>query len=1058
MRRVWMFYVAVLTAGLPVYFLAMHGTVQRWTFYAYGLSSVAAIVVGIRAHRPERRLPWLAFAAGLLLFVLGDIAFDLYAHSGGNIPIPSVADVLYMAGYPVLALALVRLVRSRVASGQLASTLDGLMVAMGVGVVAWVFVMAPYAHDRTLSLAAQVVAIAYPALDLLLLAVLTRLLLGVRARNRSYGMLAASVVALLVADGFYAVASLHGTYRDGSLIDLGWLASYMLWGAAALHPSMSKVTDPPPSTEMGRSRASMVVLTMAALAAPTVLIVQDVRGRQVDVTLMAAASVVMFGLVLARLGILTRALHNSYRRVGRAEARQRVLTEAAVAFVGAGDADTVTRAAVQAAVDLAGGAESWASFVTMTPAGLTVAAAAGSAVSTAGQLADADLADFFDKQALAGEPAPLSAGAEDGHLGARGGAARFAAPVQVNGQLRGVLGVGAIASGSGEVLASLGLLGSQMGLALQTAEATEERMRARNERLFSSLVEHSADVVTLVGADGVVRYHSPGVKAMFGRHPDELVGKQLGELIHPDDLSEAQAVFAQVFAGELGASANLECRMAHSDGSWRVVDIVTTNLIDDPDVGAVVLNKRDVTERRSLEQELNHQAFHDTLTGLANRALFLDRVDHALSLADREAAHVAVLFFDLDDFKTVNDSLGHPAGDQLLVEVAKRLNTVVRPGDTVARLGGDEFAVLLESGEMPAVAQTVATRLAEALEEPFWIGGDEVTIQASVGIALGQPRQHGANELLRDADLAMYMAKHNGKGRFELFEPAMHEHAVHRLQIAADLRRGMASGQLEVFYQPIVNAATATACGAEALVRWHHPTRGLVSPVEFVPVAESTGLIVPLGKWVLAEACRQAQTWRLAGLFGADFYISVNLSARQLQDPRLIDDVAEVLKDSGLPPRSLVLEVTESTVMENFDTALARLGALKDLGLRLAVDDFGTGHSSLSQLRNLPVDVVKIDKSFIDRITLDAAGAAMVRSVIELGHALGLTSIAEGVEEPDQLALLDHLGCDHIQGYLYAKPMPGSEIPRALAGLQDDAASLPSGPTIGPVATFAPTR
>ena len=267
-----------------MYFLATHGTVQRWTFYAYGLSSVAAILVGVWIHRPAHRFPWLASAAGLLLFVLGDIAFDLYALGGGDIPIPSVADVLYLAGYPVLALALVLLVRSGAPGGQLASTLDGLMVAMGVGVVAWVFVMAPYAHDRTLSLSAQIVEIAYPALDLLLLAVLTRLLFGVRAQIAGPRVAGRKCDGVARADGFYAVASLHGTYQDGSLIDLGWLASYMLWGAAALHPSMSKVTDPPPSTELGRGRASMVALTMAALAAPIVLIVQDVRGKHADVT------------------------------------------------------------------------------------------------------------------------------------------------------------------------------------------------------------------------------------------------------------------------------------------------------------------------------------------------------------------------------------------------------------------------------------------------------------------------------------------------------------------------------------------------------------------------------------------------------------------------------------------------------------------------------------------------------------------------------------------------------------------------------------------------------
>jgi EAL domain-containing protein (putative c-di-GMP-specific phosphodiesterase class I) len=316
-------------------------------------------------------------------------------------------------------------------------------------------------------------------------------------------------------------------------------------------------------------------------------------------------------------------------------------------------------------------------------------------------------------------------------------------------------------------------------------------------------------------------------------------------------------------------------------------------------------------------------------------------------------------------------------------------------------------------------------------------------VRISIGIALGQPPTDGADGLLRNADLAMYMAKRNGKGRFEMFRPAMHEEAVRRLETAADLRRGIEGGQLEVFYQPIVNVHTGTAIGAEALVRWHHPTRGLVTPVDFIPAAESTGLIVPLGRWVLAEACRQAHAWRRSGLTDDAFYVSVNLSARQLQDPALLDDVADAIRSSGLPASAVVLEVTESAVMEDLDTALTRLNALKDLGLRLAIDDFGTGYSSLSYLRNLPVDVVKIDKSFVDRMTQDPEGAALVRSVIDLSSALGLTSIAEGVEQGDQLALLDKLGCDHVQGYLFAKPMPNDEFAAALTHLRADVLPLP---------------
>jgi diguanylate cyclase (GGDEF)-like protein len=400
------------------------------------------------------------------------------------------------------------------------------------------------------------------------------------------------------------------------------------------------------------------------------------------------------------------------------------------------------------------------------------------------------------------------------------------------------------------------------------------------------------------------------------------------------------------------------------------------------------------------------------------------------------------MFVDIDDFKVVNDSLGHHLGDGVLIAVAERLKAAIRPGDTVARLGGDEFALLLESGEMPEAAEVVACRIATDLVEPVRIGAEDISVRASIGIALGQSPVDEPDGLLRDADLAMYLAKRNGKGRFELFHPGMHEEAVHRLETSAELRRGIEDRQLEVFYQPIIDVRTTDTIGAEALVRWHHPTRGLVSPAEFIPIAESTGLIVPLGKWVLTEACRQAESWRSSGITDERFHISVNLSARQLQDPAILDDVAAAIRNSGLPPAFVVLEVTESVIMDDLPTALSRLYALKDLGLRLAVDDFGAGYSSLSYLRNFPIDIVKIDKSFVDRITLDPEGAAMVRGVIDLSSALGLTTIAESVENPDQLALLHELGCDSVQGYMFAKPMPSEEFADTFTKQRTEASEL----------------
>jgi diguanylate cyclase (GGDEF)-like protein/PAS domain S-box-containing protein len=725
---------------------------------------------------------------------------------------------------------------------------------------------------------------------------------------------------------------------------------------------------------------------------------------------------------VAALVFVIRALASSKAQLALATAHQAVLNDAALGFARADDQAAVVRTALEAAQALTETGPSWSAFLEMGPGGPVVAAVAGPAPVRIGERADASLAGVWERWDPS-ESAP--------HLtGPAGGADlesthRFVVPVVVGSALRGMVVVPTALTEAAR--ATLRLVGVQMGLAFHGIEAAEDQLQ-RNERKFRSLVQNSSDAVTLLGPDGVVLYQSAGGRAVLGLEVGGLIGQTFVPLTHPDDAALSRGEFIKVLHGGPGARVHFESRLRHADGSWRILETILTNLLSDPDVGAIVSNSRDVTDRRALEDQLSHQAFHDPLTGLANRALFLDRVAHALDRADRHAGPVAVMFVDIDDFKMVNDSLGHHLGDGVLIAVAERLKASTRTGDTVARLGGDEFALLLDSGEMPAAAEVVASRIAVSLTTPIRIGTEDISVRASIGIALGQPPADEPDGLLRDADLAMYLAKRNGKGRFEMFHPAMHEEAVRRLETAADLRRGIEGSHLEVFYQPIVGVRTGTTIGAEALVRWHHPTRGLVTPNDFIPVAESTGLIVPLGKWVLAESCRQTQTWLESGLIDHDFYVSVNLSARQLQDPALLDDVGSAIRGSGLRAGAVVLEVTESILMDDLDSALFNLRALKDLGLRLAIDDFGTGYSSLSYLRDFPMDIVKIDKSFIDRITLDREGAAMVRGVIDLGSALGLTTVAEGVENHDQLALLHELGCDSVQGYLFAEPMPSEEF------------------------------
>jgi diguanylate cyclase (GGDEF)-like protein len=431
---------------------------------------------------------------------------------------------------------------------------------------------------------------------------------------------------------------------------------------------------------------------------------------------------------------------------------------------------------------------------------------------------------------------------------------------------------------------------------------------------------------------------------------------------------------------------------------------------------------RDISERKRLEAELIHQAFHDALTGLANRALFRDRVEHALTRTGRDTEHIAVCFLDLDNFKAVNDGLGHEAGDRLLCVVAARLVGATRTHDTVARLGGDEFALLLEGVRDDAEAMAIIERVESAMRTPMSLDGKPVAITASTGIARSGPDAR-ADELLRNADVAMYRAKARGGGAHALFVPEMHAAVLDRLELEADLRMAIAAQQFHLLYQPVVELASGRVVGVEALLRWNHYKRGLVMPGEFIPLAEESGLIIPLGRWVLNEACRQG------ALFGGPaLSISVNLSGRQLQHAGLTDDVVDALRRSGLPPDRLVLEITESVIMQDTEATLHKLQALKTLGIRLAIDDFGTGYSSLGYLQRFPIDILKLDKTFVDGVARGGTDAALARAIIALGDTLHLSTVAEGVEHAQQRDELLALGCELAQGYLFARPLDAHAI------------------------------
>jgi diguanylate cyclase (GGDEF)-like protein/PAS domain S-box-containing protein len=576
-----------------------------------------------------------------------------------------------------------------------------------------------------------------------------------------------------------------------------------------------------------------------------------------------------------------------------------------------------------------------------------------------------------------------------------------------------------------------------------TAQDVTERKRAEAElrealSLLGATLDSTADGILAVDGEGRIASYNQKFAEMWRLPESVLASRDDGQAIAfvLGQLRDPEAFLAKVSEVYGQPEADSYDTLEFSDG--RIFERYSTPQRVGGTVVGRVWSFRDVTERRRLEDELAHQAFHDSLTNLANQALFRDRVQHAVARLTRNDRRLAVLFIDLDNFKTVNDSLGHTAGDELLVAVAERLRGCLRSTDTAARLAGDEFAVLVEDLETVSDATVVADRIITVLKQPFTAGGRELFVGASIGIAFATPSS-SEGQLLRNADIAMYTAKRRGKGRYEIFEPDMHAAALDRLEIEADLRRALERGELTLDYQPIVALHTGDISGVEALIRWRHPERGLLAPSTFIPVAEETGLIHELGRQVVASACHQARRWQLDYPVAPPLTVSVNVSPRQLQADGLVEDITAALQASGLPASSLVLEITEGAMMHDVEATIDRLHALKALGVRLAVDDFGTGYSSLSYLQRLPIDILKIDRVFVAAMESKDTRSSLVQAIVSLAQTLGLQSVAEGVETDAQREVLAQLGCDLAQGYHFARPMDSGALEELLRLRMGDA-------------------
>jgi diguanylate cyclase (GGDEF)-like protein/PAS domain S-box-containing protein len=563
---------------------------------------------------------------------------------------------------------------------------------------------------------------------------------------------------------------------------------------------------------------------------------------------------------------------------------------------------------------------------------------------------------------------------------------------------------------------------------LQEQAATERLLMVdlqRSEERLRSLVRNASDCVVVLADDGRIRYESPAVERILGHRAEARIGLQGIPDVHEDDRPLVNRRLREV-AARSNTERTFEFRARHVDGTWRVLEAIAKNLLDDPAVTGIVVNYRDITERQMLEDQLRHQALHDALTGLANRWLFLDRLALALARMERSGGPVSVLFLDLDDFKAVNDQFGHSDGDRLLVDVARMLSSVTRSIDTVARFGGDEFAVLIEDADL-AEAQATADRVVERLSAVITLDEREVTAKASVGIAVQATAGVTAEELVRRADIAMYAAKARGGGCHATYEPSLYDATLARMELKADLRGALERGEMHIAFQPIVDLASEALVGTEALIRWAHPRRGPVAPLDFIPIAEENGIIRSLGRWVLESAVVQTRAWQAAS-GRSDLTVSVNLSGRQIADPALPVDVARILTDTGFDPRALILEITESVLVGDDVETMSTLHALKALGVRLAIDDFGTGYSSLSYLGKFPVDILKIDRSFVAGLDGNPESTTLISSILDLSSRLHLETVAEGVEEATQRDTLRKLGARHGQGYLFARPMPAPDI------------------------------
>ncbi|MEV4636461.1 EAL domain-containing protein [Actinoplanes sp. NPDC049548] len=985
-RAMWI-YLAVTMSLTAVYVFVPGSNVITWTLIV--LSSFVAFAVGITRNKPRRRQPWALLAAGYIAFAAGTVVALVAVPLG---QFPSIADLVFLGlSLPLLLTGLHGLTRSGARFLDRAGVLDAAILTIAGGFLAWTFLINPFLQDPTLGPLEKAVSIAYPLTDVLTLAILARLGLAA-ARNTSLVALLTSGAALLTADVLYGLSRLEHIWELGGPMDLGWLVFYIAGGAAALHPSMIRATEPQvlTSTQVSLRRG---VLTVASLLAPAALLVQALRGPVLDGLLIAVVSAALILLALARMS----AVANNLRQALARERELREACEALLVSTNIDEAEAVLRRAI-------------GRMLPPDAEHRVVLKLGGDQLTEPADLAQAlgNLTAGLELRYVVTLPADVAQPLASFELALH---CRLA----VGTSWIGDLFVGADEPALIGLQEAVPVLAGQAATMIDRIRLGREISQRDSQAYFRTLVLNATEVIAIVDEDNRITYVSPAAESVIGTV--DLVGRNVLELIEEGQRGEVRELLDAARTGRAGEGLNL-WRVRRTDGNLVYAEAVIGDMRREPGVNGLVVTLRDVTERRRLEQELLARAYVDPLTGLGNRLRFQDDVAAAI---EARSGVCGVMIINVDGFRVINDTMGHEVGDELLVAVANRLSSALAEVGTVARLGADEFGLVVADAPDVAHVERVADQVVGLSADAFQVGGSLVTAHLRAGVATTADAGT-AKELLGQADVALDSVPASGGARWRRYEASLHAEVLDRMQLRTDLDRAFADKSFQLNYQPIVELADGRTVGFEALLRWPHPTRGMVSPAEFIPLAEESGLIVDLGAWVLRTAVATAAQWQRVQPVDTP-YVSVNVSVRQFRSPEFVDQVFAELSRSGLPAQLLTLEITESLLLGEHEQIHADIARLRQAGIKISIDDFGTGYSSLSYLHRVPVDTLKLDKSFVDTITTSQQQLDLVRGIIQLAGTLTLDVVAEGIETADEHRLLQEAGCRLGQGYLFDRPM-----------------------------------